>query len=118
MTVTLTVKQVPEPLAGALKQRAARNKRSLQKELLLIMEHAAAEGARLAPAPWPGVAEPLRARYATATGNAKGKKQGKVQAVPGKLSLQQLWQRARKLGATMPDESTDIVRKDRDANRR
>jgi len=35
----------------------------------------------------------------------------------GKLSLAQLWQRARGPGATMPDQSTVIVRRDRDARR-
>lgn len=39
-TVTLSVKNVPVDLAKRLKERAARNNRSLQGELLQILEHA------------------------------------------------------------------------------
>lgn len=37
---TLTIKDVPESLAGQLRQRAARNHRSLQGELMSIIEQA------------------------------------------------------------------------------
>jgi len=39
-TVTLSVKNVPEALAERLRQRAKRNHRSLQGELLAILEEA------------------------------------------------------------------------------
>jgi len=39
-TVTLSVKAVPADLAKRLRERAARNHRSLQGELLNILEHA------------------------------------------------------------------------------
>lgn len=42
MAVTFTVKNVPEPLARALRRRAETNHRSLQGELLAILEAAAA----------------------------------------------------------------------------
>lgn len=38
----LSIKDVPEPWAEALRQRAARNHRSLQGELMAIIERAAA----------------------------------------------------------------------------
>ena len=38
MTVNLSIKNVPEDLAQRLKERAARNHRSLQGELLAILE--------------------------------------------------------------------------------
>lgn len=41
MAVTLSVKNVPEKLAERLRQRAARNHRSLQGELMSILEDAA-----------------------------------------------------------------------------
>ncbi len=41
-TVTLSVKNVPKPLADRLRDRAARNHRSLQGELLAILTDAAA----------------------------------------------------------------------------
>jgi antitoxin FitA len=40
MTVTLSIKNVPDELAQRLKARAARNHRSLQGELMAIIEHA------------------------------------------------------------------------------
>ncbi|MDM0002492.1 Arc family DNA-binding protein [Variovorax sp. J22P240] len=47
----LSVKDVPEHLAERLRQRAARNHRSLQGELMAIIEQAAYEtGAAAAPA--------------------------------------------------------------------
>lgn len=41
MAVTLSVKNVPGKLAERLRQRAARNHRSLQGELMAILEEAA-----------------------------------------------------------------------------
>lgn len=41
----LSIKDVPEAWAEALRQRAARNHRSLQGELMAILERAVAEGA-------------------------------------------------------------------------
>ena len=41
MTLNLSIKNVPEPTVVRLRERAARNHRSLQGELLAIMEEAA-----------------------------------------------------------------------------
>ena len=46
MTVTLSIKNVPDELARRLKQRAARHHRSLQGESLAIVEAAAGHPAR------------------------------------------------------------------------
>ncbi len=43
MPVNLSIKEVPESLADRLRQRAERNHRSLQGELMAIIERAAAE---------------------------------------------------------------------------
>ena len=52
----LSVKDVPDDLAERLRQRAARNHRSLQGELMAIIEQAAHEaGPAPAPAPRPAV---------------------------------------------------------------
>lgn len=45
----LSIKDVPEDLAEALRQRAARNHRSLQGELMAIIERAAHDGSLEAP---------------------------------------------------------------------
>jgi plasmid stability protein len=44
MSVSLSIKNVPDDLAERLRTRAARNRRSLQRELMLILERAAASG--------------------------------------------------------------------------
>jgi plasmid stability protein len=52
--INLSVKNVPDALAGRLRARAERNRRSLQRELLSILEAAVddrAPAAPLAPAP-------------------------------------------------------------------
>ncbi len=43
MEINLSIKGVPEALAERLRLRAARNHRSLQGELMQIIEHAAAQ---------------------------------------------------------------------------
>lgn len=45
MKVNLSIKDVPEAIAARLRERAARNHRSLQGELMAIIERAAAEPA-------------------------------------------------------------------------
>jgi plasmid stability protein len=45
----LSIKDVPESVAAALRQRAARNHRSLQGELMALVVRAAAEEAHAAP---------------------------------------------------------------------
>ena len=44
MSLNLSIKGVPEPVAERLRARAERNHRSLQGELMAIIERAAAEG--------------------------------------------------------------------------
>lgn len=56
---TLTIKDVPAPLAERLRQRAARNHRSLQGELMSIIEQAARQTPQesdQAPATLPAIA--------------------------------------------------------------
>lgn len=49
MSVNLSIKEVPDDLAARLRQRAARNHRSLQGELMAIIAQAAAEPATQVP---------------------------------------------------------------------
>ena len=50
----ISVKGVPEAWAEALRQRAARNHRSLQGELMAIIEAAVVNVVPIAPVPTPG----------------------------------------------------------------
>lgn len=49
MPVNLSIKNVPDELASRLRKRAARNHRSLQGELMAILEQTVADAAPLAP---------------------------------------------------------------------
>jgi hypothetical protein len=49
----LSIKDVPEPLAEALRQRAARNHRSLQGELMAVITEAIQAGTAGVPQPNP-----------------------------------------------------------------
>ena len=49
MAVNLSIKNVPDELAERLRRRAASSHRSLQGELLVILEEAASAEARLKP---------------------------------------------------------------------
>jgi hypothetical protein len=50
MAVSLSVKNVPVELADRLRERAERNRRSLQRELLSILEAAVGEAPATGPA--------------------------------------------------------------------
>ncbi|HQW63216.1 MAG TPA: hypothetical protein PLI00_04530 [Pseudomonadota bacterium] len=110
MTITLTLKQVPLPIAEGLRRRAAANRRSQQRELLLILERAVAGDQESRGR----VAEPTAPSYADRSSTEDPGRSTRARGAR-KLGLEQLWQRARRLGATTPDESTAIVRRDRDA---
>ena len=106
MPVTLTIKQVPDRTAEKLRARAAANHRSLQGEMMVILEEALKHGAFKA-------SEPVQNSYAAtppdkATSSRKTKTPGK------RLTLAELWERSRRLANPSKSESTAIVRKLRD----
>jgi len=49
MSVNLSIKNVPDKIAEQLKKRAAKNHRSLQGELMAIIESAVAENETVTP---------------------------------------------------------------------
>lgn len=49
MPVSLSIKNVPDPIARLLRQRAARNRRSLQGELLAILEESVTGAQTMSP---------------------------------------------------------------------
>jgi plasmid stability protein len=51
MPVSLSIKDVPEELAAGLRERAARHHRSLQRELMALVEAAVADASRTAREP-------------------------------------------------------------------
>jgi plasmid stability protein len=108
MPVTLTIKQVPDRIAQKLRSRAAASHRSLQGELMAILEEAALQGAMAAgePEAAPYVAKRKRA--------AKPAASGRVAAHGKRLTLSELWERSRRLGPRSKSESTAIIRALRD----
>ena len=105
MPVTLTIKQVPDRVADKLRLRAAASHRSLQGELMAIVEEALLQGPPQArqPEPPPYAVKPS-AKTASNAVLAHGKR----------LTLGELWERARRLGPPSKCESAAIVRKLRD----
>jgi hypothetical protein len=103
--VTLTIKQVPDRVADKLRLRAAASHRSLQGELMAILEDAVSQGAPQArqPEPPPYTVKP------------SAKTTAKAPPVHGKrLTLGELWERARRLGPPAKSESAALIRKLRD----
>lgn len=101
MPVNFSVKNVPDSLAQRLRIRARRNHRSLQQELLNILEVAGRE-----PAAATTVSEPRAKAYKTRSHPA-----GRHKA----LSLAELWERARRYGSPVRGEaSVSLIRRERD----
>lgn len=108
MPVTLTIKQVPDRTAEKLRLRAAASHRSLQGELMAILEEAVLQGAPQVQAHEPA-APPYVAKRA-----AKPGVRGKTAAHGKRLTLSELWERSRRLGPASKSESAAIVRALRD----
>ena len=105
MPVTLTIKQVPDRVADKLRLRAAAGHRSLQGELMAILEEAVSQVAPQARQPEP---PPYAVKPSAGT-------TPKAPPVHGKrLTLGELWERARRLGPPSRSESAALVRKLRD----
>ena len=108
----ISIKDVPDQWAEALRQRAARNHRSLQGELMAIIERAVLEasGPEQAPAPLSG-----RAGMCTVVGYGAG----------GHPIIRQGWKTVEQIAADLrakyPEPFTDgplgvdIIREDRDS---
>ena len=73
MSVNLSIKGVPESIAARLRERAERNHRSLQGELMALIERAAAEAVAPDAAVGPRGAEPRQQAFAS-TGQRRGTK--------------------------------------------
>ena len=103
MPVTLTIKQVPERLAKKLRAQAAANHRSLQGELMSILNDAAGDP--------PAATEP-EPTYQVKRSPKEAPTHGR------RLTLRELWERSKKLGSQSPGESATIVRRLRDERHR
>lgn len=102
---TLTIRDVPETLARKLKRRAERNRRSLQGELLVILEGAASDHRIAEPG---GKYSPTRSEPQNFVPDRS------APAERGLMTIDELWDRGRGLGLSTPNESTEIIRKFRD----
>lgn len=115
MSQTLTIRNVPDSLSRKLKTRAERNHRSLQGEVMAILEHASvADTAEQTVAPYRAPVTESAAKTAVPgtalepAGGMAGKK----------LTIEELWERGKRLGLSSPDDSARIVRKLRDERHR
>lgn len=89
MPVNLSVKNVPDELAEKLRARAERNHRSLQRELLSILEQAVQPGS-LVPVP------------------------DDLDSTEPRISVEELYRRTRKLFPKGSPSSVDFIRQSRD----
>jgi plasmid stability protein len=114
MSRTLTIRNVPDALARKLKTRAERNHRSLQGEVMAILVHASAAGtAEQTSAPYRASVTESGAKT-TAPETAP---QPAARAPDKKLTIEEIWERGKRLGLSSPNESARIVRKLRDERR-
>ena len=104
MPVSLSIKAVPDNLAAGLRARAAANHRSLQRELMAIIEVAAAS-----PAAYRG-REGTLGPSMTPRGEARREASPKRSFEEVAAALHALFPRARTRGPS----STEIIRKMRD----
>lgn len=111
MSQTLTIRNVPEALARKLKTRAERNHRSLQGEVMAILVQAsAASTAEQTAAPYR--ASPTESGAKTAAPETAPQP---AAGAPGKkLTIEEIWERGKRLGLSGANESARIVRKLRD----
>ncbi len=111
MPVDFSVKRVPDAVARRLRDRAQRHHRSLQRELLCILEAASTEEHPLLE-----VAEPAPGRYAdTASEQPEERGRGSRR----RLTLDELWERARRLGPPIGGEAAArLIRRERDERSR
>lgn len=89
MPVNLSIKNVPDDLAEKLRARAERNHRSLQRELMAILEQATQPGGA---APLPDFRDPAKPR----------------------LSVEEMYAAARRLFPNGTPSSVDFIRQSRD----
>jgi plasmid stability protein len=109
MSVTLTIKQVPDRIADKVRARAAASHRSMQGELMAILEEAVRQSVAEARQPEPPA-------YAVKRVSKRVSK--KIPMHGRRLTLSELWERSRRLGPGAQSESTAIVRALRDARYR
>lgn len=116
MPVNITIRSVPDQVAARLRQRALGNRRSLQQELLSLLEASATASQADDTA---RISEPAPAPYRPApTATRKGKAAARAPQAGERLGIEQLWQRAQRLGPPSVQESTALIRSDRDARHR
>jgi plasmid stability protein len=113
LSTNLTIRNVPDALSRKLKQRAERNHRSLQGEVMAILEQTALADSLQQPA------KTYRARSHEAPegGEERLSQLPRPNTPEARLTIEQIWERGKRLGVSTPNESARIVRKLRDGRR-
>lgn len=111
MGVNLSVKNVPDALAGALRRRARRHHRSLQGELMAILQSAVSPAKSFAREAATDMAwTPLRAPVAPQSESAliiRAARDGRT------ITVADVFDELATMGEGTPNESTAIIRKSR-----
>jgi plasmid stability protein len=111
MPQTLTIRNVPDSLARKLKTRAERNHRSLQGEVMVILEQASVPNTAEQPIESYRAAESAILAKSAIPGTTRRPADGTLEK---KLTIEEIWERGKRLGLSSPNESARIVRKLRD----
>lgn len=112
MAVNLSIKGVPDEIAERLRERAARNHRSLQGELMAIVSQAAAEVAEETKPDSPRTAGPI------AGAGAAHLMSGRQSYRRGTMTVDEVVAKIRQVFPTPPTglpDSVDIIREARDS---
>ncbi len=102
---------MPDSLARKLKTRAERNHRSLQGEVMAILEQAFVANTAEQTVRTYGAAVIGPPAKTEVSGTAPQLADGTIEK---KLTIEEIWERGKRLGLSSPNESARIVRKLRD----
>lgn len=119
MSVDLSVKKVDDALAQRLRDRAARNRRSLQQELVAILESAVGEPGTRAAETGALIARERRAPYQAEARRlipARSESALIIRRIRDgrNFTARDLYEHVTSLGGPAPDEAEEIIRRTRD----
>jgi len=119
MPVNLSIKNVPDALAQVLRDRAAANRRSLQQELMCLLEQTVGQPPGHDAAP--GVSLLIKPEYSSTLDpwfDTAAHTDGHLPSNRPRKSLQEVAEKARRLFPQGTEDSTPLLRQMRDAGLR
>lgn len=119
MPVNLSIKNVPDALAQVLRDRATANRRSLQQELMCLLEQSVGRSPGLNAEP--GVSPVIKPGHTSTIdpwADTSAHTDGHLPSNRPRKSLQEIAEKARRLFPQGTEDSTPVLRQMRDADLR